>query len=931
MALLILVGGVLAVGAAGTAGQAADAGLALTVPSPDRSVLVPESAVRAARSRMARDRAARAVRDQLVAAAQPWLQMSDDELWSLMFGNTIKRSWMVWSNGHCPACKRDVPMYNWKMDALGKPWKVQCPHCGELFPKNDFAAYYRSGLDRSGVFDPQRADRKLLFNAEHPDAGDPLRAFGVDDGEGYVDGERRWRFIGAYLIYGQWKQAVFGGIVRLADAYVATGDRRYAHKAGVLLDRVADLYPSFDFGKQGVMYEGPPRAGYVSTWHDACEETRRIAIAFDQVREALPNDTELVTFLSGKAREHGLSNPKATWLDIRRNIEDGLLRHPLANRNRIHSNYPRTEIALATILMALGWPDTRPDVMAIVDPMIEKATAVDGVTGEKGLAGYSAYTVQGLAMYLAQIARMDPALLEDIVRRHPRVAEMFRFHVDTHCLGRYYPQTGDTGGYAVPVDRYMGAAFSTTPSMEASMFTLMDEMARITNDPVFAQIAYAANGRSAKGIPHDLFCPDPAAVRRRIEAAIRKHGPDPRVGSVNKEQWHLAILRSGKGRSARAVWLDYDAGGAHGHADALNLGMFAYGLDLLPELGYPPVQFGGWTAPRARWYTMAAAHNTVIVDGANQKAASGDCTLWADGPTLRAVRARCPQAPGVARFERTAALCDIGPDAFYVLDIFRVKGGSEHVKFQQSHFGTLDVAGIAMQDEADFGHETQMRAFKMGRMPTDGVKAVWTVEDRLGLLTHGRSAYLNHWELTQDAEIGTCEGWIAIGGFSGTEQAWIPRLAVRRRGDNLSSTFVAVLDPHTGRPAAVSVRRLSVAGASAGTVAVEIRRSDGMLDVVIARDPEAAESPLTIAERSIVVDGDLCRLTLDRSGRTVRVAAVGCTSVVAPGLRLLMKDGGPRSIVEARISGGRIKVETGQHLVSDASASVAPARPDGRG
>jgi len=118
-----------------------------------------------------------------------------------------------------------------------------CPHCRELFPKNDFEKFYRSGLDERNVFDPNRADRSLLFNAEHPDPADPLHKFAVDDGEGYVDGEKRWRFIGAYLIYGQWKKAIVDGIISLSAAYAVTGDKAYAHRAGVLFDRVADLYP----------------------------------------------------------------------------------------------------------------------------------------------------------------------------------------------------------------------------------------------------------------------------------------------------------------------------------------------------------------------------------------------------------------------------------------------------------------------------------------------------------------------------------------------------------------------------------------------------------------------------------------------------------------------------------------------------------------
>ena len=58
-------------------------------------------------------------RDSIVAAAQPWLQMSDEMLWDLMFSNSIKRSWMVWSDGHCPMCQQPVPMYEWTIDALG--------------------------------------------------------------------------------------------------------------------------------------------------------------------------------------------------------------------------------------------------------------------------------------------------------------------------------------------------------------------------------------------------------------------------------------------------------------------------------------------------------------------------------------------------------------------------------------------------------------------------------------------------------------------------------------------------------------------------------------------------------------------------------------------------------------------------------------------
>jgi len=41
----------------------------------------------------------------------------------------------VWSDGHCPSCKKPVPMYEWVPDALKQPWKMRCPQCKELFPR----------------------------------------------------------------------------------------------------------------------------------------------------------------------------------------------------------------------------------------------------------------------------------------------------------------------------------------------------------------------------------------------------------------------------------------------------------------------------------------------------------------------------------------------------------------------------------------------------------------------------------------------------------------------------------------------------------------------------------------------------------------------------------------------------------------------------
>src|SRR5687768_8879723 len=297
---------------------------AQTAPTTQRtSAFYPPHLLERARKNIDRDDWGRGIRTKAIEAAEPWRKMPDEQVWKLMFGATIPRSWMVWSNGKCPACDKPVPMYDWRIDAINFPWKLRCPHaeCAQLFPKNDFARFHESGLDAHGVFDPEKADRALLFNAEHPDKSDPLHAFGVDDGTGYVKDDKRWRFIPAYLVYGQWKQLVQRGIRSLATAYVVTGDPVYAHKCAILLDRVADVYPTFDFKTQGILYESVRGDGYVSVWHDATIETREMTLAYDAIRDAVDKDAELVKLLVGKSKEFDTPTKKTSGADVRNNIE----------------------------------------------------------------------------------------------------------------------------------------------------------------------------------------------------------------------------------------------------------------------------------------------------------------------------------------------------------------------------------------------------------------------------------------------------------------------------------------------------------------------------------------------------------------------------------------------------------------------------------
>ena len=498
-----------------------------------RSVFMPLELRERAWANIRQDEAMTRLRDQIVERARPWMELSDDQVWGLMFGPGITRSWMVWSDGHCPACGKSVPMYNWRMDALSRPWKTWCPHCAAVFPANDFEAFYRSGLDRRGIFDPALADRSLLFNAAHPDPNDPRHRFGVDDGEGFVQDGKRWRFIGAYLV------------------------------------------------------------------------------------------------------------------------------------------------------------------------------------------------------------------------------------------------------------------------------------------------------------------------------------------------------------------------------DGMNLGLFALGLDLMPDFGYPPVQFGGWDSARSRWYHMTASHNTIVVDGKNQANASGTTTLWKDGRVLKAVRASCPAMIGGRQFERTVASVDAGTGRFYVLDVFRVVGGKDHAKFMHSHFATLRAEGLKLEPGLDYEYGTHMRNFRHDTAPGPGWNVTWDIEDRYGYLTDGARVRLRYTDLTAGGAVATAEAWVIQGGYDSSQETWIPRLMVRRTADRepLASCFVGIIEPYSNQSAIQAVERLvpTVEGKAMpdGNVALRVDLADGRADLIVVLDtenplnlrPSRADGAVQVSAWGLVTDAELCLVRLNAAGQVEAATRCGGTFIELRGQR----------------------------------------------
>src|SRR3989442_1783779 len=191
---------------------------------------------------------------------------------------------------------------------------------------------------------------------------------------------------------------------------------------------------------------------------------------------------------------------------------------------------------------------------------------------------------------------------------------------------------------------------------------------------------------------------------------------------------------------------------------------------------------------------MTAAHNTVVVDGLNHRDAAGKTTLWADGQSFQAVRASAPGLIGGRQFERTVGLVDVSERDFYLVDIFRVLGGSDHAKFVHSHFGEIQTEGLGAAETMEFGRNTQTRNFRVAAKAQPGWSVTWKIEDRMKLLPTNQPVNLRYTDLTAGAEAWTGEAWVMPGIYQGTEGVWNPCVISRRRGAAiLAFTFIAVL------------------------------------------------------------------------------------------------------------------------------------------
>jgi hypothetical protein len=147
--------------------------------SKTRTTFYSPARIAAAGKNIARYDWAKQQRDAAVKRAAPYVELGYEGLWNLVPSALVPRAIHTNSleGNLSPIAGKaldEIDRYPWKIDPLKDPWKITDPISKYRFPTNDYGAYYRSGLDEYGNFQPEKADRKLLVNMLYPERGPHL-------------------------------------------------------------------------------------------------------------------------------------------------------------------------------------------------------------------------------------------------------------------------------------------------------------------------------------------------------------------------------------------------------------------------------------------------------------------------------------------------------------------------------------------------------------------------------------------------------------------------------------------------------------------------------------------------------------------------------------------------------------------------------------
>lgn len=757
----------------------------------------------------------------------PFDAMSDEELFASLPSWNVPRQ--GYSNWPCPepTCGEKIyrhsGFYPWRVEDKAA-FKARCPDCRQLFPSNDWlGGDFTSGAypDDGWGWDahPQRSERNDHAGwIAHVNAG-------------------WWREVGTYL-------------ERLAFRYLLLDDQDAAHRAGVLLARMAYVYPGMNMRWQQV------RSGYLRPGRllvDGNWEREAILVpaahAYDAIFNHLDADDQLAAFLGTKDPAIRSSDDVKQLLDVYLLQVFGWdwLRRELSGGGMGTREKNLVQFAVVADMGAMSdrWIEevfthawnTGLDKGGFVDENMINSRVREGppvIAGVGYATGYLRHLSE-MAEILSRVRSPRWRPMTDLYDRvkYPKFEAEFATWVEFLVAGQFAHGYGDGGGGALHGLKYPRGL--TYPDLTRWAYERAyrrwptDQIARAIFNEGPPSRAPMGPGGLGTNVPA-FFEPDvwPQVVEhvQRLDAAV----PMPsRVidgfGFVQLESRPDAEkLEDRAGLSLR-----YGYSRGHSHQDNLNVELYARGFCLTPELGYPT-----WTH-RYGSTSHVAHHITGMIDRSPQytTTAIGRGTLerFAGAPEASfAEVSATPQGFTNRVYRRAICLADAPDGNVYVFDVFRMAGGDVRTYcFHGPPFDGFETSvpltptGEPNFDVGPIGRNLENNILHPAAVTADSdLWADWKKKDhdlrfRLHLLAVPGRQYV-------------------AADYGKTDVPPVKFLFAEDRAADGASEFVSIWQPYTGEPFIEKIERLTVQGAAPGEfqpAAVRVHLKGGRVDTFI--------------------------------------------------------------------------------------------------
>jgi len=809
-------------------------------------------------------------------AVKWWVGKSDQQIWEWI--PDLKIHGMAHGTWGCPVCGKKIFDHRghypwiWHPD---RPYKVKCPICKRVFPSNDYHKWMLGGRR-------EKLDTTQKY---------------VDDGNGYV-GPDGVRYVFIEYAMGEcykmciWKWALHSGAPRLAAKYAKTGDEAFANKCAVILAKVATQYPRLNADRpdnltldqiKKLPYVKPSQ-GRLATIAGYQREAGTLSLILEAYRKIYTylekgGDPELKRFLAGKSIN-----------DVRSLIEWDLCHELIlgALEGNFVSGNGATGLHASLAQAALAWDMHDPARGATTGYLLDWILHAGPICVDEWMQngfdrdGFNAtpsfgYQFGGGVMQVAPLAQILKTAGVDLYR-YPRIREIIRAPIKPVVAGKWYPTMGDAGHWkGFEAGRYWRSEW-------------MGPLLAASGDPLIAKaLANSPRGQGQYG--------------KKVAEVINRVGKEIEWTSRNFSTLGLAIVESGSGDFRRGLSCYYGGTTAHGRFDRLNFNLFNSRGPLTPGLGYPHMS----SPERHEWTANTASHNTVVVDARKQvNREPGHLNTLRVTPTVQAVEidGNVAYRGIVSQYKRSLVFVDVDEKNSYLIDIFRVAGGSQHDYSLHGGSGNVTIEGIELDAQKGgtlAGPDVKFRErydCDAGNYRGSGYQYLFSVEkgccEKAGFVVTW-----DHWKgktpfLRVHVPRGTAEQALFASGlppFGSTDDALRymflrngscpPRNQQHKNGKrvfaagDLQSTFVTVLELLYDAPFITSVERVSgVKGMRNTDVALSITRDDGTTDLLVC-----LETPSEVRVREMTLQGRIGLCTVGADGRTLRLALLDGNSL----------------------------------------------------